>query len=406
MSVGDCDYWIVSSRNCGTGSAAPATCLEYFHRTSERDLHKATHEAFLGSIRPDVPVCFVIHGSYNWWRDVVTESRKINRWVRSSDPTAPLQVVFFTWPSDGNMPFIFPVDIAVLGRRASQHSMYLAGLIGQLPPEQPVCLLGHSHGARASVAAMHLLAGGALEEGQRLPPGYATPTHLRAVLIAAAIDHNWLNPGQRYGQALLLPEQVLLMRNSRDATLAIYPLRKGWGERAIGRNGLGLSDRYAMDAMGKKVVELDAAQFAGTNHSFSDYHERAELAAAIVPYVHFPEAKGTAEPYEPSQPIRPAKEKPGPGEPEPIRPAKRDTPVIPPLSGPRLTPTLETAATEREPAPSQDTPITPKFRILKINPKSSPAARETTSPTTSATGESAPESKPKDRNPFRLQLVP
>src|SRR5436305_10614317 len=119
-----------------------------------------------------------------------------------------------------------------------------------------------SHVTRSSVAALHLFCGWALEMGHALPAGYAVPRHLRAVLIAAAVDHHWLNPGERYGQALVVPERVLLMRNSRDATLGIYPLRKGVGPRALGQYGLGQDDRFILGSLGAKVDELDAAEFA------------------------------------------------------------------------------------------------------------------------------------------------
>jgi hypothetical protein len=287
--VADCDYWIVSSRNCSGKNANcdEGCCLSYFHRLSDQEPCLETRDTFLASIRPDRPVCFVVHGSYNWWGDVMVESRRINRWIRSAAPGLPVQVVFFTWPSDGKMPYVFPVDIAILGRRSAAHAVYLASLMTQLPAEQRVAVVGHSHGARATVAALHLLGGGTLENGQALPPGCAVPRHLRAVLIAAAIDHDWLNPGGRYGQALMVPEQVLLMRNSRDATLGVYPMRKGVGPRALGRNGLGQNDRFVLGSLGSKVVELDAADFADWHHAFAAYHEHPELASAIVPYVFF-----------------------------------------------------------------------------------------------------------------------
>lgn len=215
------------------------------------------------------------------------ESRLIHRWIRSAAPQLPVQVVIFTWPSNGNMPYLFPVDIAILGRRSAAHGTYLASVITQLPVEQPVSIVGHSHGARTTVAALHVLGGGALEKGQALPPGYSVPRHLRGVLLAAAIDHNWLNPGERYGQALLAPEKVLLMRNSRDATLGIYPLRKGFGDRALGRCGLGPDDRFTLGPTGSKVVEMDVAQFADWHHGFAHYYEQPPLAAAMLPCVYF-----------------------------------------------------------------------------------------------------------------------
>jgi hypothetical protein len=77
------------------------------------------------------------------------------------------------------------------------------------------------------------------------------------------------------------------MRNSRDATLGIYPLRTGVGERALGRGGLGADDRFALGPLGAKVIEMDVARFADWHHGFANYHERPELAAAIRPYVYF-----------------------------------------------------------------------------------------------------------------------
>jgi esterase/lipase superfamily enzyme len=288
--LGDGDYWIASSRGCdGSVPTDAFRCLSFFHQTSEKNLEREPGEALLAWIRPDRPVCFVVHGSYNRWGDVVAESRKVHRWLKNASPATPLQVVFFSWPSDGNAPFLLPVEIAILGKRSAAHSVYLAKLVTQLPQEQQVCIVGHSHGARVTVAALHLLGGGRLEEGQVLPAGFTYPPHLRAVLIAAAIDHNWLNPGQRYDRALVVPERVLLIRNSRDGWLTVYPSRKVFGERALGKDGLGRDDRFALGPAGAKVVELNAAEFAAWHHSFEDYHQRPELAAAMLPYVYFQE---------------------------------------------------------------------------------------------------------------------
>jgi hypothetical protein len=55
----------------------------------------------------------------------------------------------------------------------------------------------------------------------------------------------------------------------------------------MGRGGLGPDDRFALGEQGIKVVELNAAEFAGWSHSFADYHEHPELARAIAPYLCF-----------------------------------------------------------------------------------------------------------------------
>jgi hypothetical protein len=254
----------------------------------DRQVMPVDRQNFFATINPAVPVCFVIHGSYNRWGDVVEESRHIHHWIRSAN-CGPLQVVFFTWAADGNLPFIFPVDIALLGRRSSFHAVYLAQLMMQMPPEVPVSLLGHSHGARVAVSSLHLLGGGTIEDGHRLP-GPAAPRRVRATLIAPALDHNWLNPGQRYGLALSSTERMLLVRNHRDVTLALYPLRKPFGQSSMGYRGLNQCDWMQLEGQGAKITDMDAAPFVKARHSWSSYYRHQELAAAIAPYVYFNDA--------------------------------------------------------------------------------------------------------------------
>jgi hypothetical protein len=266
------------------------------------------------------------------------------------------------------------------------------------------------------------------------------------VLVAAAIDRNWLNPGQRYGQALLVPEQVLLMRNSRDATLAIYPLRKAGSGRAMGRDGLALEDRFALDRMGKKVVELDAAQFAGLNHSFADYHEHPELAAAITPYVYFQDGNPATAPGE-TVPTTTAKPESSLGNPETIQPTKRppegekpaddDAPLNGPKTpaknstGPKLVPASLAPVSDEDFPPaagearSREEPRQEEqgYRFQRIYPRSRNDVKPTApadTPASVGTGknpvgtadpekqrpEKAPPPKPKKRNPFQLRLEP
>lgn len=282
------DYWIISSRDCEF-SPAPETncCLKYYHRPANGEPFPVDAATLHAALDPNVPVCFVIHGSYNRWGDVLSESRNITRWIRAAAPQMPLQVVCFTWPSDGNMPFLFPIDIAILGRKSSSHALFLAQVIAQLPPTQPVSLVGHSHGTRVAAATLHLLAGGSLEDGRRLMNGPAATRRTRAVLIAAAVDHDWLNPGDRYGNALIQAERVLVVKNSSDITLGLYPTRKVISDRSLGHKGLGTDDRMTMNGLHNKIVELDASTFVGTGHAWAHYYNRPELGAAIVPYVYF-----------------------------------------------------------------------------------------------------------------------
>jgi hypothetical protein len=356
---GACDYWIVSSRCCN-GANAPCqaeNCLRFFHRSSDRCVEPVPREAFHAALSPDRPVCFVVHGSYNNWKDVLSESRNIHRWLRSAAPCGPTQFVFFTWPSNGN-PLLFPVDIAVLGRRSSEHGVFLAQLVSHLPPGQPVCLMGHSHGARTVVSAMHLLGGGAIEGGRVAGLGPHLVRPLRAVLIAAAIDHDWFNPGERYDKALYPPERVLVMHNTRDGWLTIYPLRKVISDRSLGKGGLGQDDRIALDGLNSKVVELNAAEFTGIGHAWSHYYKRPELASALLPYAHFQDDQPTM--MMPPEQLRPA---------SPILPGT----TSPNANGPAGTPAAATRGNVTQPvvSPTRKVPqAQPTYvRPIEKNPR-------------------------------------
>ena len=282
-------YWIVSSRQ----ASLPPTDIDssrslvYLYRTPH-SMQAFPREVFLQTLRADRPTCITIHGSYNYWPDVLTESVHSLRWIQQAAQGQEVQFVYFSWPADGYAFLVFPLELAVMGRRASRHSLYLANLISQFPNDQPVCLVGHSHGARCSVAALHTLGGGALEDGSRLAPGLGVPRRMNAVLLAAAVDHDWLNPGERYGAALPVTERMLVMQNERDSWLNAYPLKDLLGNRqALGRGGFQEDDTIRMSDQIGKISVLDASPFAGRSHDFRAFHSRAELADAISPFVLF-----------------------------------------------------------------------------------------------------------------------
>jgi esterase/lipase superfamily enzyme len=112
----------------------------------------------------------------------------MSRWIRVARPGQPLNIVYLTWPSDGAFTGLFQYDILMLGRRSAFNGFYLAQFISTLPKETPICLIGHSHGARMVSSAMHLLGGGTVQGYRFCKPGDCSH-RIRVVLLAAAIDH-------------------------------------------------------------------------------------------------------------------------------------------------------------------------------------------------------------------------
>ena len=286
---GDCqhpDYWIISSRPCQNVTGSCSTCqFDYFRCCDKQCIRIPDSKEFQNWFQPDVPVCIVVHGSWTGFGSLRQESLDMYRWIRNAAPNRKLQVLFFTWPSEGPITLSPSIDMVILGRRSALNGIFLAQLISQIPGTSPIGFLGHSHGARTVASALHLLGGG-MVQGNRLPYPDQSERKIRVVLAAAAIDHHWFNPGERYGRVLCRAEYVLNLRNRRDLILAFYPLRKPFSHRALAQAGFTRSDRRRMGCWNHKIAELDVTHLIGRHHMWDHYYACPEIAQAIVPYLY------------------------------------------------------------------------------------------------------------------------
>ncbi|NOX56045.1 MAG: alpha/beta hydrolase [Planctomycetes bacterium] len=281
------DYWIVSSRHCWqhAGPCQVVCPFEYFRVGPDGRWVRASREEFLASLVPNVPVCIVAHGSFVPFASVVADSRWTYAWIRAAAPEYPLHVVFYTWPSEAPITGIPQIDVAILGRRGGFNGFYLAQLINLIPPDHPVSLLGHSHGTRVIASALHLLSGGQVQ-GHTLD--CSSPRRpLRAVFAAAAIDHNWLNPGERYDRALWGVEYLVNLQNHLDVVLGLYPLRKPFSRRALARSGFTTRDRHRLGWLAGKIAEFDVTNLVGLGHQWPNYNRHPYIAWIISPYLYY-----------------------------------------------------------------------------------------------------------------------
>ncbi len=280
-------YWIVGSQSSPQDfdESGPVFCplvTRYHHCVGFR---QAEMQELIQSLQPGVPVCIFSHGSFVSWQDVLVESRETWKWLHHACPDQPVQMIHFSWPSD--RPIFSPViqlDVNRLGRRAARNGFYMASLMQQIPSECPICLIGHSHGTRVIASALHLTAGGTVE-GYTLAAGQFSQHRLRAVFAASAMDHKWLNPGERYGRALCPVECVLNLKNSCDPALFIYPLRRPFSCGALGYTGITRSDRRNLGPGGCKIKDLDLTEEIGIGHYWPNYFQRPWLARAIRNYL-------------------------------------------------------------------------------------------------------------------------
>ena len=293
----DCQesHWLVSVRNCKQHCRRCAQCcdLDFFHANRDCCTNRVSQADFRRGLRPGVPVCIVVHGSYVTGQTVKEDCKLTFHWLRQAAPHLPLHIIFFTWPSEG--PFAFDagnaltspvpgIDVAILGRRAEMNGTRLARLMNIIPAENPISLIGHSHGARIVASALHLTAGGSLQD-LSVPRGDGH--RIRAILAAAAIDHDWLTPERRYGRALGATESVINLKSRMDWALWFYPLRRPFSGDSLGRRGFTEHDLRQLGKRRTQISEVDVTRLVGVGHIWPHFYSRPEIAETILPFVYF-----------------------------------------------------------------------------------------------------------------------
>jgi hypothetical protein len=294
QSICDEEHWIISTRHCQQRCHGCAHDCSFDYVRSDWDgcATPATDAEFRAWLKPGVPVCIMVHGSFVTADTVAEDSKNTFRWLRKAAPHLPLQVVFLTWPSEGILTVnpaiaissaIPGLDVALLGRRAEFNGIRLVKLIQAIPPQSPISLIGHSHGARIVTSGLNLLGGGELC-GVRLCDG---PSHrIRTILVGAAIDHDWLCPGQRYDRALRATECLLNIRVRKDWALLLYPLRRPFSSRALGSAGFTPGDIRRFGSRASQVSNYDISELIGYGHVWPEFYKHPSLADSLVPWVY------------------------------------------------------------------------------------------------------------------------
>lgn len=281
-------YWIVSSWNSPQEFENDQLrfCPQVRKVDECTDGYPSSMEQLTGSLTPGVPICIVIHGSFMDSPSVLPDSHRTYSWLKAGASGRPFQMIYFSWPSDRALSPLASIDVAILGSRASRNGFYLASLIQSLPPECPVCLVGHSHGTRIISSGLHLLGGGVVEGHRHCAPG-CSGRRIRVVYTASAIDHDWLNPEERFGRALRCVECLINLRNTKDPALQIYPLRRIGSSRALGLAGFTSKDRRELGAYGSRVRDWDVSSLIGHDHSWPNYVAHNSLARSLRNYLFF-----------------------------------------------------------------------------------------------------------------------
>ena len=286
------DVWLISSREAPAFSQSTAddedVCdqLYYWHDAGDSDWVASSRKEFLATGQFDSPTIFFVHGNRMSAYEALPRGLKVFRRLFCDNYRKPVRYVIWSWPS---APIKGRVkDVRLKAYLSQAHAYYLAKIVDEMDDDLPVGFVGYSFGARLIAASLHLLGGGEVV-GQRLDPGVVERHHpMRAVLVAAALDNDWLLPGRNYGCALPQLERIMVVVNHRDPALRLYPLlRRGPMPEALGFTGLPF-DRHA-DGLLRRVEQLDVSESVGKAHALKNYISARKLATRIGPFLSFPD---------------------------------------------------------------------------------------------------------------------
>jgi hypothetical protein len=265
------ELWFISTRACSQVlGAEPGPSLQVSRFDSQGHISRCDpgelHAAASGR-----PVIFLIHGSYYTADMAITEGPIIRNNLAAHGALAPdALVVTFNWPSEFVYPNIIR-DANDKARLAFVAGHHLARVLQGFPAGSRICLVGHSDGGLVALSALHLLAGGTLDTGEEATvlrePGPAL--RLRAVVIAAAVDRDWLDPGRRLDHALGASEGVLCLFNPLDPILVIHPF--GWysdQRRALGKSGMSDVEQERLGPLAGRYCQQNMALQLGPRHTF------------------------------------------------------------------------------------------------------------------------------------------
>ena len=256
--------------------------FDYWRLDDPSEWSAADAKTFRASDDPTVPTVVFIPGNRSDADATVEKGWCTYRSIRAQTDR-PMRYVIWSWPADRECRRNLP-DIRLKADYSDVEAWYLAQWMAELRPGIRLSLIGHSFGPRIITGALHLLAGGQLADcglpastvaewntGKRNP--------IRAVLLAAALDYDWLTPGGCHERALSLVEQMLVTCNPCDRALRWYPRLFGRG----GPSALGFTGPYGVENA-KNLELIDVSAEVGPLHDYRGYNAASQVSCRWARY--------------------------------------------------------------------------------------------------------------------------
>lgn len=283
------EIWLVSTRSLPGDCASvgcPPQALQFQRGDRCGPWQPSDWGGFLGSFsrEADGITIVYVHGNRADWSESIQRGWMAYDSLTMPEPDGPpVRLIIWSWPSDqirGQLD-----DVRVKAARTEFESRTLAEFLTQLPHETPLSLLGYSFGARIVSGALHELASKQPSAGEIVRPRRAP---MRVVLVAAALNNQWLLAGQCHGRAFDLIDRMLVVMNSCDPVLKHYHLveccRRG-GPEALGFTGI----PWVPPERSGTVEQLNAAGIVGRSHDEFLYFGSAGLFVPIRQYLFWRE---------------------------------------------------------------------------------------------------------------------
>ena len=234
--------------------------------------------AFQASALPGVPTTVLIHGNGTDEEWAVRHGNELYGLMKQQACGRPFRLVIWSWPADRIVRRLRP-DVQIKVCRSDVEAYYLARLLPLLPSGTPLSLVSYSLGCRTVSGALQLLAGGAVAgrglTGEAMTAwSKAGPRPIRVMMVAAAMDADWLEPCCPHGLAPLAVERILVSKNGCDRVLKWYSHLYGrHGPEALGYVG-------PTGTAGGKLEVVDVSCEVGRKHDFDRYQESSAVCHA------------------------------------------------------------------------------------------------------------------------------
>jgi hypothetical protein len=270
------ELWLASTRAlCSAQNSGPSE-IAVWKLGPDRCWIRSSIDEFAAPTNASMPLTVFIHGNRADAARSIEMGWQVYNRLTCDAGDQPFRLLIWSWPSD--QIHGLRRDAEAKACRSDEEGQFLGMFLNRLPADARVNLFGFSFGSRIATGALELLAGGQVAGRPLADRNPAPRTPMRAMLLAAAEDADWLATGHYHGQALGGVERALVAWNSCDRALRFYP-RISCGAEALGYVGPCCSAGEC-----EKLESANVCCEVGRQHDWENYFAAAQVQCRLAWY--------------------------------------------------------------------------------------------------------------------------